>query len=277
MNSETDSEIVRYAAREAELRRAPVHLLHVVDPATPAPGQGGTGQVQEIAAAVLAPHAALIRTEFPQLDVMVEPVLGRPSAELTDRSGGYSLIVLGHRRRGRFPRPPLSSVARQVATRADCPVMVIRALPADEHGPVAVGFALPDGSRAALRFAACEAGLRGESLEIVHADHRPQPLTLGRAPPGQVDQSGIVRAGRRVLEGEAALPHPRHPGLRTAVRIEHGYPVPVLLDTTRHAALLVIGSHHRTPLPRVLLGSLTGEVLRRASCPVAVVPTAGTA
>ncbi|MGW3045552.1 universal stress protein [Kitasatospora sp. NPDC001159] len=161
-----------------------------------------------------------------------------------------------------------------MATHAGCPVVVVRALPADAHGPVVVGFGLPDGSQAALRFAAREAALRGAPLEIVHADHRPQPLTLGLAPPGQADQSGVVRAERRVLEGEAALKRTRHPDLRTAVRIEHGYPVPVLLDTTQHAALLVIGSHHRAPLPRLLLGSVAGEVLRRASCPVAIVPAA---
>ncbi|MGW3045553.1 hypothetical protein ACWC9T_37270 [Kitasatospora sp. NPDC001159] len=59
--------------------------------------------MREIAAAALTPHTALVRAEFPQLDVVAEPVRGRPSAELVDRSGDYSLIVLGHHRRGRFP------------------------------------------------------------------------------------------------------------------------------------------------------------------------------
>lgn len=44
VNSETDSETVRYAAREAVVRRAPLHVLHVVDPAALAPGQGGAGR-----------------------------------------------------------------------------------------------------------------------------------------------------------------------------------------------------------------------------------------
>ncbi|MEU9045684.1 universal stress protein [Kitasatospora sp. NPDC048343] len=220
--------IVRYAAREAELRCAALCLFHSVDPALLAPGRTKPEQAEQMAASVLAPYARLIRSEFPQLTVREESVLGRPAAELVERSGDCSLIVLGHRGRGGFPRLPLGSVALQTATHARCPVIVVRALPSAPGGPVAVGFALPDDSRTALHFAAEEAALRGRPLEIVHADYRPQTLTLGLAPRAQTDQAGVVRAEHHVLEGEAALLRARHPSLRTAVRIEHRYPVPTL-------------------------------------------------
>jgi len=39
-----------------------------------------------------------------------------------------------------------------------------------------------------------------------------------------------------------------------------------------HASLLVIGSHGRTGFERLLLGSVTEKVIRKAACPVMVVP-----
>jgi nucleotide-binding universal stress UspA family protein len=68
-------------------------------------------------------------------------------------------------------------------------------------------------------------------------------------------------------------------------RIEEGSPVvvePLLVEGVaspeilrvareRHADLIVIGSHGRTGLGRVLMGSVAEEVARRAPCPVLIV------
>ncbi len=42
----------------------------------------------------------------------------------------------------------------------------------------------------------------------------------------------------------------------------------------QHADLLVLGSHGRGPLGRVVLGSVSDAVVRAAACPVLVVPSA---
>lgn len=52
----------------------------------------------------------------------------------------------------------------------------------------------------------------------------------------------------------------------------------ILTAAARFAAdLIVIGTHARTGLRRVLLGSVAEEVLRHATCPVLVVPSAAQA
>lgn len=65
------------------------------------------------------------------------------------------------------------------------------------------------------------------------------------------------------------------PDLR--IQIEHrllqGDPVTQILNVARDAVcdLIVIGSHGRTGLERLLLGSVAGRVLTRSPCPVLVV------
>ena len=48
-------------------------------------------------------------------------------------------------------------------------------------------------------------------------------------------------------------------------------PVPCLVDASRSASLLVVGSHGLGFFGGLLLGSVSQAVLQRAECPVAVV------
>ncbi|MFI6448267.1 universal stress protein [Kitasatospora sp. NPDC050543] len=269
-------DIVRFAAREAQLHRTALRLLHVVDRTERAPAPAEGGLPEQAGAGVLAPYSALVRAEFPGLDVAEHTEPGKPASVLVTRSGEGAMIVLGHRGHGGFPRLPLGSVALQVATNARCPVVVVRPAPAERDAPVVVGFDLPEDSLDALEFACTEAGARGAPLEIVHADFHPQVLPPGMAPPGQTDQGEIVRAERQFLEAEAAQVRERHPGLTVRVRVAHTNATSALLAAGADAALLVVGTHQRSALARLLLGSVAGEVLHRARCPVAVVPKAGT-
>jgi nucleotide-binding universal stress UspA family protein len=51
-----------------------------------------------------------------------------------------------------------------------------------------------------------------------------------------------------------------------------GKPAGVLVDASREADLLVMGSRGYGPLQAVLLGSVSHYVVRRASCPVVICP-----
>jgi nucleotide-binding universal stress UspA family protein len=59
--------------------------------------------------------------------------------------------------------------------------------------------------------------------------------------------------------------------LRGALLFHGGRPIDVLPDLARGYDLLVIASHSRRGLERVVLGSVTARVVRRAVCPVLVV------
>jgi nucleotide-binding universal stress UspA family protein len=63
-------------------------------------------------------------------------------------------------------------------------------------------------------------------------------------------------------------------GLRADVIVDQGNPVRSILHHARAlpAALIVIGTHGQGGFERLVLGSVTEKVLRKAACPVMVVP-----
>lgn len=72
------------------------------------------------------------------------------------------------------------------------------------------------------------------------------------------------------MKAEAEL---RKAGFPTAVKVLPGDPREVLVDTVRaeNAELLVVGSHGRTGIPKLLLGSVASHVVAHAPCDVLVV------
>lgn len=78
---------------------------------------------------------------------------------------------------------------------------------------------------------------------------------------------------RRSLDRVAATLRDAHPGLAVKVDVAGGAPVRIILDeATRLAAdRIVVGSHGRTGLAHVLLGSVAERVVREASAPVFVI------
>ena len=70
--------------------------------------------------------------------------------------------------------------------------------------------------------------------------------------------------------GEKTL---REVGLTAEARVVQGDPREVLLEIARkeHADLLIVGSHGRSSLPELRLGSVTSHVVSHAPCSVLVV------
>jgi nucleotide-binding universal stress UspA family protein len=62
-------------------------------------------------------------------------------------------------------------------------------------------------------------------------------------------------------------------GLSCDYTIVHGVPFQVIIDTARtdHIDLIIMGTHGRTGLRHVLIGSVAERVVRLAPCPVLVV------
>jgi nucleotide-binding universal stress UspA family protein/quercetin dioxygenase-like cupin family protein len=78
-------------------------------------------------------------------------------------------------------------------------------------------------------------------------------------------------------EDLAQLPWPRpsDPQIRVEHRLAEGDPAEEILrlSEAQHCDLVVMGSHGKTGLERLLIGSAAEEVLRKAVCPVLVVKT----
>ncbi|WP_228982082.1 universal stress protein [Streptomyces sp. DH12] len=274
--------LVLFAAREAALRGRPLHIAHAIplplSGLVGGPDDGGEGgPAAREGAHHLRRFEDLARSAVPEVTVAGELPLGHAAAVLVERSRDAEMIVIGHRGSGGFPRLPLGSVSWQVATHAQCPVIVVRPGAAEEPdrpgaGRVVVGVDTGDASLDALDLAYVEAELRGARLELVHGAFSPGMVPtgpIGMVPP---DFATLDQGARDFLTKEIDRRRHRHPAVQAELRIEHTRPATLLAEASRDASLLVVGSRGRTGLRRLLLGSVSAEVLHTAECPVAVTP-----
>ncbi len=69
---------------------------------------------------------------------------------------------------------------------------------------------------------------------------------------------------------EAQADKVRHQGVQVHPILKEGHPFREILNVAQEisADLIVLGTHGRTGLPHVLLGSVAERVVRKASCPV---------
>jgi nucleotide-binding universal stress UspA family protein len=94
-----------------------------------------------------------------------------------------------------------------------------------------------------------------------------------------VDESNVVGKGEieaheKRLKGFIATLGHRSEDLRIREIVVPGQPYAAISDCAEkeHADLIVLSSHGRSGLSRMLIGSVTDKLLRGASCPVLVVP-----
>ncbi|MER7700927.1 MULTISPECIES: universal stress protein [unclassified Streptomyces] len=270
--------VVRQAAEEAARRGAVLRIVHAVEwPAPPGSAEpAGRDVTTQRAEHVTASFAEAVAQQFPQLEVVSDVVSGSPARALVDRSSAGALIVVGHRGTGGSPRLPLGSVSLQVATHSECPVLVVR--PGEREEPrenrVVVGVDVDDLPAGLMDFALETAEARSAALEVVYVATRPELLGTGPTGPALMDDRALSRRAQEKLENMLAAYRSDHPNLDLQGRVKRHQPAQALVDASRRASLLVVGSHGRTGLKRLLLGSVSGKVLHTALCPVAVVPTA---
>ncbi|SEF88014.1 Nucleotide-binding universal stress protein, UspA family [Thermomonospora echinospora] len=135
-------------------------------------------------------------------------------------------------------------------------------------GRIVVGVDGSQQSREALRWAARQARLTGARLELITAWD--MPVTFG-APVYEGDYDLSAVAGQTLTETTAEVlgPEPDVPITPTVVR---GHPAQVLVEASKGAELLVMGSRGHGGIVGVLLGSTSRYCVQRAKCPVVVLP-----
>ena len=141
---------------------------------------------------------------------------------------------------------------------------------------IVVGVDSSASAKAALRFALEEAHLRGARVRVVHAwQFRPPygrsvgvegvPLVLG------ANLDGYSRAASAELDAIVAEAALGAGGFGIEKRVEQGDPATVLIDQSRDADLLVVGSRGHGGFASLLLGSVSQVCAQHAACPVVIV------
>lgn len=245
---------------------APAAITEISDAAE----QQFRGELEKTAATLRAPGR----------DVETALVLGRTAdviVEEAERSKA-DLIVMGSRGRRAIKSALLGSVSAEVVDHAPCPVLVAR-------GPTLRRAILAeDGSETAAagaRLLATVPALRDLEVRVVSVVDAPFPSTLtgGDAPmatysavQAYYDSLPALReaTAKSARERAAALVAA---GLAATSEVREGDAAAQLIAAAidDRADCIVIGSHGRTGMARVVLGSVARGVLFNAPCSVLIV------
>jgi len=232
--------------------------------------QGMSGQsmdwVVDLSKQLLAAAAKRVAELAPDVSCTVLSRPGHPAPVLAEASAGATALVIGRRGLGGAMSALLGSVSNRVTVEARCPVVVVGEGEHPTTGPVVVGVDGSEFATLALRFAVAEAALRGTSVRAVAA--------YGVLHPAIVTDGEMVARMHAELDAEAEGTIARALDDETVtvekVAVE-GPAAEAILDNARDAQLIVVGTHGKGLVRRVLLGSVSRTVLSDADRPVALV------
>jgi nucleotide-binding universal stress UspA family protein len=129
-------------------------------------------------------------------------------------------------------------------------------------------------SYAAVNWAAHDAAMRGLPLTVVHVES-PAAVTWSQAPvleesPGEQQAEGHSLLAHASTIARDAIADTAQVHI-TGELLSSSTPVPTLVEQSKDAELIVVGSRGRGALSRSILGSVSAGLIRHAHCPVALV------
>lgn len=272
----TDASVaLDWALDEAGRSGRPVRLAYVFEWLTVAgwigpgvapgvwPDETARRQVEDLVRKAAADAAA----DRPGLTVRGEVFDGPPALVLQERSAEAQMLVLGSRGHGGFAGLLAGSTAVSVAAHAHCPVIVVRDGQAATSGPVVVGVDGSPSSVQALGFAFERAAQRDVPLRALRVWEPPGERWV---PPG-FDPEEASATERAAAEADLAPWRKSFPDVPVEVVANPGNPAALLVEESRAAQLVVVGSRGRGGLRGMLLGSVSQQLIHHSHCPVAVV------
>ena len=280
--SEAALHAVRWAAREAARRHAPLrlvhvcHLAHVRHPRHVSPPTEYHAAVLDQGRHWLTEASEAARRVAPDLPLATDLRDGVAADLLVSESRTAQLVVIGSRGLGGFAALLVGSVAVALTAHAHCPVVVVHSPGADgvpEDGPVVVGVDGSELSDAAVTFAFETAAGHGVPLVAVHTWQDTHMTGAWTALPGTVDWDWLQAEEEKQLADRLAAWREKFPQVEVRPVVERARPETALLVHAAGAQLLVVGSRGRGALAGLGLGSVSQSLLHHAECPVAVART----
>ena len=177
------------------------------------------------------------------------------------------LIVMGtHGRRG-MAHAVMGSVAETVVRTAPCPVLTVRKPPREYAAPnILVPTDFGEASDTALSYGRTLAHTFGGRLHLLHVmeNYFMRPIVA--------DPRALDAAARRQL-GERLTPTDRDTlGASAVLEVsDHTAAAIVEYANASHIDFIVMGTHSRQSMERLLTASVAEHVVRTASCPVLTV------
>jgi nucleotide-binding universal stress UspA family protein len=208
------------------------------------------------------------------LDITQRKMYGRAATEIVRHAdeAAADLIIVGSRGHGRIGSMILGSVAAEVSDHASCPVLVARST-ALTRAVLAV-----DGSPFSEDASDVVAALRifdNVAIEVANiADTHPAltALAVGNFAATTDDVESATLADHRQI-AEETVSRLRIAGRAASATVLRGVPAYEILRIAqeKQADLIVVATHGRTGLERVLLGSVARNVLFHSKCSVLLV------
>jgi nucleotide-binding universal stress UspA family protein len=286
-----------WAAREAERRRRPLHIVTAYSvPIFAASGLDGgyatvdDSVIREGAEAIL--QQAVNKVAGYDIDVDASVENGDASGVLLEMSETAELLVFGTRGRGGFVGRLLGSVSSALPAHAKCPTVTVPLICSDRLGEttddkhvlaelaksghvpvenvVVVGVDGSEQARVAVLEAAAQAERLAARLRVVCAV--PQYNGSLAWVPAPMDREALFADVRVQLDAGTAWIRSHFPRLTVENQLVDGSPVDILVEASRHVELVVVGTRGRGGFAGMLLGSTSDGILHHAKGPVMVVP-----
>jgi nucleotide-binding universal stress UspA family protein len=200
---------------------------------------------------------------------------GRGLHDLAEESGA-DLVVIGSSRHSKVGEIVAGNVGLGLLHGAPCAVAIAprgyRDRAPGTLGPITVGFDGSEESGLALQDAIELAGASGVEIKLVAVAQLP-PIVYGKGGGSgggyqELEQAIEEHLRTELDEAAGAIPD----GVQSEAKLVSGEPAAELAKAAGEKGLLILGSRAYGPVRRVLLGSVSTELMRSAPCPVIVHP-----
>ena len=274
---------VEWAALHLSERNEPVPLLiiHAI-PETPIPSRNAAAtslvegrdykeMLQEKAERIVSEVADRIRQKYPKLTVETAVAEGHPADLVVKAAKDADQVVVGARGAGAPAMVKmLGGVSDFVVQHAEGAVAVVPDQAEERPGaPVLVGLDDSPQGKLAIARAFQAASLRGVPLIAITAwDYGPYDAFNAEIWAHSMDEMNqmMVDEAEKLIADKVA----EFPDVDVTIQPARGRPEVALVEASKNAGLLVIGSKGRGGFASLLLGSTSRHVLREAYCPVVI-------
>jgi nucleotide-binding universal stress UspA family protein len=164
--------------------------------------------------------------------------------------------------------PQVTQPTPHCDTRGETKEIIMATEPHPAGTRIVVGVDGSEPSKLALSWAVRIAATTGASIDAVMAWHFPVNYGWGFVPPDEWDpETDATKCLSDTVHETLSAERPS--GLRLLVR--QGLPAKVLLDESKGATMLIVGSRGHGGFAGLLLGSVSANCAEHAECPVLVI------